>query len=114
VGAQFRSRRDADGGGSEKGRSGNVNTFYCARRVSRGRGRPHGGEGLGTSWGTGVAIGRRGAASTSLELTCTGGATRSCTRQGRLGADERAPATIPGGLNLIRTQIQTDSKYLIF
>jgi hypothetical protein len=39
---------------------------------------------------------------------------RGCTRQGRPGSDKRALATVPGGLNLIQNQIQTDSNHSNF
>jgi hypothetical protein len=66
------------------------------------------------TWGTGATVGRHGAAGTGPKLTCAGGDTRSCARLGRSGAEERATAAIPGGLNLIQTQIQTDSNHLNF
>jgi hypothetical protein len=43
-----------------------------------------------------------------------GGSARACVRWGRPGAEERASATVPGGLNLIRIQFQTDSNHLNF
>jgi hypothetical protein len=58
---------------------------------------PRGGEGLGTAWGIDVTVGRCGATDTSLAVACSGDG----VRQGRSCADERAPATVPGGLNLI-------------
>jgi hypothetical protein len=64
---------------------------------------------MGGGHATGWGWGRRGG-----PVAWSDGGARSCMRQGRPGADERAPATVLGGLNLIQSQIQIDSNHLNF
>jgi hypothetical protein len=79
-----RSRRDEDGRGREKGCDSEVSALLTTRwgggveKKGPGSGRrPRGGEGLGTVWGTGATVERRGAAGTGPDSACASGCVRS-------------------------------------
>jgi hypothetical protein len=75
---------------------------------------PRGGKAWGEC-GASVAVGRHGMAGSSPAATLTvgthAGGVRSALKQGRVGADRWAPATVSGGGGLNTFQVQMNSNY---